>query len=137
VAAEQIAQLISLTVPIAETEDVHSAGIALFTYVSEHRKLWSALLTGGAEAAMRNEFLRLSREIAATRTRVNKWPPADISTILVVSSTVELVSWWLQQKKPPKIEEVASIYEHIIIQPHVRSERIPPGQTTTRRPRPR
>jgi AcrR family transcriptional regulator len=52
VAAEQIAQLIALTVPIAETEDVHAAGIALFTYVSEHRILWSALLTGGAEAAM-------------------------------------------------------------------------------------
>ena len=132
VAAEQIAQLIDLTVPIAETEDVHAAGIALFTYVSEHRKLWSALLTGGAAVAMRNEFLRLSRQIAATRTRINAWPPADISTILVVSSTVELVSWWLQQKTPPKIEEVASIYEHLIIQPHVRSERIPPGRA--RRP---
>jgi AcrR family transcriptional regulator len=136
VAAEQIAQLISLTVPIAETEDVHAAGIALFTHVSEHRKLWSALLTGGAEAAMRSEFLRLSRQVAATRARVNAWPPAEISTILVVSSTVELVSWWLQQKKPPPIEEVASIYEHIIIQPHVRSERIPPAKTV-RRPRSR
>jgi AcrR family transcriptional regulator len=136
VAAEQIAQLIGLTVPIAETEDVHAAGVALFSYVSEHRKLWYTLLTGGAEGAMRNEFLRLSRQIAATRTRINEWPPADISTILVVSSTVELVSWWLQQKKPPTIEEVASIYEHIIIHPHVRSERIPPGRPT-RRPRSR
>jgi AcrR family transcriptional regulator len=136
VAAEQIAQLIGLTVPIAETEDVHAAGIALFTYVGEHRKLWSTLLTGGAKAAMRNEFLRLSRQVAATRTRINDWPPTEISTILVVSSTVELVSWWLQQKKPPPIEEVASIYEHLIIQPHVRSERIPPGRTT-RRPRSR
>jgi AcrR family transcriptional regulator len=136
VAAEQIAQLINLTVPIAETEDVHAAGIALFTYVSEHRKLWSALLTGGAEAAMRSEFLRLSRQVAATRARVNAWPPAEISTILVVSSTVELVSWWLQQKKPPPIAEVASIYEHIIIQPHVRSERIPPAKSG-RRPRSR
>jgi AcrR family transcriptional regulator len=136
VAAEQIAQLINLTVPIAEIEDIHAAGIALFTHVSEHRKLWSALLTGGAEAAMRSEFLRLSRQVAATRIRVNAWPPAEISTILVVSSTVELVSWWLQQKKPPPIEEVASIYEHIIIQPHVRSERIPPAKTV-RRPRSR
>jgi len=59
--------------------------------VNEHRKLWSALLTGGAEATMRNEFLRLSRQIAATRVHINDWPPTDISTILVVSSTVELV----------------------------------------------
>jgi AcrR family transcriptional regulator len=136
VAADQIAKLVELTVPIAEVEDIHAAGIALFNYVNEHRKLWTALLTGGAEAAMRREFLRLSREIAATRARINDWPPTDISTILVVSSTVELVSWWLQQKKPPPIEEVAEIYERIIIQPHVRSERIPPGRPP-RRPRSR
>jgi AcrR family transcriptional regulator len=135
-AAKEIAHLIGLTVPIAESENVHAAGIALFNYVSEHRKLWSALLTGGAEAAMRSEFLRLSRQIAATRTPVNAWPPADISTILVVSSTVELVSWWLQQKKPLSIEAVASIYEHIIIQPHVRADRIPP-ERAPRRPRSR
>ena len=133
VAAGEIAHLISLTVPIAVAEDIHAAGVALFNYVNEHRKLWSTLLTGGAEAAMRNEFLRLSREIAATRAHVNDWPPPDISTILIVSSTVELVSWWLQQKKPLPIEAVATIYERIIIQPHVRGERIPPERTPRRR----
>ena len=132
VAAGEIAHLIGLTVPIAVAEDIHTAGVALFNYVNEHRKLWSALLTGGAEAAMRNEFLRLSREIAATRAHVNDWPPSDISTILIVSSTVELVSWWLQQKKPLPIEAVATIYERIIIQPHVRSERIPPERAPRR-----
>src|ERR1700743_3237157 len=97
VAAGEIAHLIGLTMPIAVAGEVYAAGIALFNYVNEHRELWSALLTGGAEGAMRNEFLRLSREVAATRTHINDWPPSDISTILVVSSTVELVSWWLQQ----------------------------------------
>jgi AcrR family transcriptional regulator len=132
VAAGEIAHLVSLTVPIAVAEDIHAAGVALFNYVNEHRKLWSALLTGGAEAAMRNEFLRLSRKIAATRAHVNDWPPSDISTILVVSSTVELVSWWLQQKKPLPIEAVATIYERVIIQPHVRGDRIPPERVSRR-----
>jgi AcrR family transcriptional regulator len=138
VAAGEIAHLIELTVPIAVTEDVHAAGVALFNYVNEHRKLWSVLLIGGAQVAMRNEFLRLSREIAATRTHVNDWPPSEISTILVVSSTVELASWWLQQKKPLSIEAVATIYERIIIHPHVRGARIPPerspGQPRSRSP---
>src|SRR5215475_9967656 len=40
IAAEEIAHLIGLTVPIAESEDIHAAGVALFNYVSEHRKLW-------------------------------------------------------------------------------------------------
>jgi AcrR family transcriptional regulator len=134
IAAGEIAHLIGLTVPIAASKDVHAAGIALFNYVNDHRKLWSALLTGGAEDAMRNEFLRLSRKVAATRDHINDWPPPDISTILVVSSTVELVSWWLQQKKPLPIEEVAAIYERIIIYPHIRSDRIPP-ERAPRRPR--
>ena len=132
VAAGEIAHLIGLTVPIAVAQDVHAAGVALFNYVEKHRKLWCALLTGGAQVAMRNEFLRLSREIAATRAHINDWPPADISTILVVSSTVELLSWWLQQKKPLPIEEVATIYERIVIYPHVRGDRIPPERTPRR-----
>ena len=132
VAAGEIAHLIGLTVPIAVAQDVHAAGVALFDYIKEHRKLWSVLLAGGAQVAMRNEFLRLSREVAATRTHVNDWPPPDISTILVVSSTVELVSWWLQQKKPLAIEEVAAIYERIIIHPHVRGDRIPPERPPRR-----
>jgi AcrR family transcriptional regulator len=136
IAAGEIARLVGLTVPIAIAEDVHAAGIALFTYVKEHRKLWSVLLTGGAQVAMRNEFLRLSREVAATRVHVNDWPPPDISTILVVSSTVELVSWWLQQKRPLPIEEVAAIYERIVIHPHVRGDRIPAERVPSRR-RPR
>lgn len=115
VAAEQIAQLVGLALPIADEKNLHDAAMALFSYVDQHRKLWSALLTGGAEIAMRKEFLRISRQLAATRARPDIWPPADISTILIVSSTVELVSWWLQQKKPLSIDEVVSIYEDCII----------------------
>jgi AcrR family transcriptional regulator len=124
VAAEQIARLIGLTLPIADAKDLDAAAIALFTYVHEHRKLWATLLTGGAEIALRQEFLRLSREIAATRARPDAWPPPDISTILIVNSTVELVSWWLQQKKPLTIEEVALIYRQIIVEPNMHAEGI-------------
>jgi AcrR family transcriptional regulator len=134
VAAGEIAHLIGLTVPIAVAENIHTSAIALFTYVNEHRKLWATLLAGGAAVTMRNEFVRLSREVAATRAHTNDWPPPDISTVLVVSSTVELLSWWLQQKKPVPIDEVAAIYEHVIIRPHVRGERIPPEKPA---PRPR
>ena len=130
VAAGEIAHLIGLTVPIAVAEDLQAAGVALFNYIDEHRVLWSTLLTGGAKIVMRNEFLRLSRQVASTRAHVNDWPPAEISTILVVSSTVELVSWWLQQKKPLPIAEIAAIYERIIIQPHVQGDRIPPERRT-------
>lgn len=126
VAAEQIGQLVGLTLPLAEATDMQVASMALFTYVAEHRKLWSTLLTGGAERAMRDEFLRLSREIAATRARPDIWPPADIATILVVSSTIELLAWWLRQKKPLSIEQVAQIHQQVIMTPTVKTKQVPP-----------
>jgi AcrR family transcriptional regulator len=136
VAAAQIAHLVALTLPVAESTDMRAAGVALFTYVEEHRKLWSTLLTGGAESAMRNEFLRISREVAATRGRPDHWPPADLSTILVVCSTIELLSWWLRQKTPLSIKQVAEIYEKVIIAPTIHMERIP-SRRTARRPKSR
>ena len=132
VAAEQIARLVGLVLPVAETTDIRAAALALFTYVNEHRKLWSTLLTGGAQNAMRSEFLRLSREIAETRGEAEHWPPADITTILVVSSTIELTSWWLRQKKPLTIEQVAEIYERVIVTPTLHMDRIPPSQPAPR-----
>ena len=134
VAAEEIAHLVGLTLPLAEAANTLTAGVALFTYVEAHRELWSTLLTGGAEGAMRNEFLRISREIAATRGREDHWPPADLVTILVVSSTIELLSWWLRQKKPLSIQEMADIHERIIIHPAIHMERIP-APRKVRRPR--
>jgi AcrR family transcriptional regulator len=61
VAAEQIAQLVGLTLPVADSSDIRAGATALFTYVDEHRRLWATLLTGGAEGAMRSEFLRICR----------------------------------------------------------------------------
>jgi AcrR family transcriptional regulator len=129
VAAEQIGQLVGLSLPLAQTVDTRSASVALFTYVDEHRKLWSTLLTGGAASAMRAEFLRVSMEIAATQGRRDVWPPADIATILVVSSTIELLSWWLRQRKPLSIEQVAEIHEAIIVTPTVGSVKDYGGNT--------
>jgi AcrR family transcriptional regulator len=125
VAAAQIAQLVALTLPVAESTDIRAAGVTLFTYVSDNRKLWSTLLTGGAEGAMRNEFLRISRDVAATRGRSDHWPPADLTTILIVSSTIELISWWLQQAAPLSIREMAEIHERVIIEPTLHMKKIP------------
>jgi AcrR family transcriptional regulator len=132
VAAEQIGELVGLTLPLADPADPRAASVALVSYVDEHRKLWSTLLTGGAERAMRDEFLRLSREIAATRGRPGVWPPADIATILVVSSTIELLSWWLRQRKPMTIEQVAEIHERVIMEPTVNFQMMTPSRVARR-----
>jgi AcrR family transcriptional regulator len=124
VAADQIGRLVELAMSVLDTSDVRSASVALCAYVDEHRKLWSTLLTGGAAAAMRDEFIQLCGQIAATRAVPGIWPPAEIATILVVSSTIELLSWWLRDKKPMTVEQVAEIHERVIITPATNAERI-------------
>ena len=132
VAAEQIGRLVGLAMSVLDTSDTRSASMALCTYVDERRKLWSTLLTGGAAGAMRDEFMRLSTQIAATRARPGVWPPADIAITLVVSSTIELLTWWLRDKKPLTVEQVAEIHERVIITPAVSAEQIAAGRPTRR-----
>jgi AcrR family transcriptional regulator len=125
VAAEQMGQLVGLALPVADSSDARAASVALCTYVDSHRKLWSTLLTGGAAGAMRDELMRLSRLIAATRARPGAWPPPEIATILVVSSTIELLSWWLRDSKPLTIEQVAEIHERVVLTPATNGEQLP------------
>jgi AcrR family transcriptional regulator len=132
-AAEEMGRLVGLALHVADdTSDTRAASIALCSYVDEHRKLWSTLLTGGAAGAMRDEFMRLSRQIAATRAQPGTWPPPDIATTLAVSSTIELLSWWLRDRKPLTIEQVAEIHERIIITPTVGSGQITAGRAVRR-----
>jgi AcrR family transcriptional regulator len=97
VAAEQIDRLVALTLPVLDGADSYAAVTALFTYVEDHRTLWSALLTGGAAAAMREELLRISRRLAAERAPAQAWLPVDLAVNCSVSLIFETLAWWLAQ----------------------------------------
>jgi hypothetical protein len=49
-----------------------------------------------------------------------------------VGSTLELLSWWLRDKKPLTIEQVAEIHERVIITPAVGAGHITLGRTARR-----
>ena len=122
IAAEQIHRLVDLTLPVNDASDVDAGFVALFEYVAEHRALWFALLTGGAAGSMREEFLRASREVATARADPDRWPPPDLATVFTVTSTIEIITWWLLQKKPLSVEEIADIHNHLVATPAVKSE---------------
>lgn len=118
-AAAQIGALIGLVLPVMDAKNERAASEALFSYVDEHRALWSTLLTGGAAAALREEFLRISRELAVSRRRPGMWIPVEAGTLLVVSGTIELLAWWLRQDDPLPIKKVAEIHHRIVVQPPI------------------
>lgn len=120
-AQEQMRQLVELAQSVTAISDTRSGARALCAYVDQHRTLWTTLLTGGAAGVMRDEFMRLSQEVARTRIRTDAWPPADLAAILVVSSTIELLTWWLRSDHPLSAEQVADILETTIIMPTVKA----------------
>ncbi len=117
VAADEIRRLVDLSVPLLDDVNSAAACSALCHYVYEHRKLWTTLLTGGAAGVMKEELLRIARELAAERQRSNHRLPPDLAVVLSVSSIVELLVWWLRQENPMPQEEVARILDQVIIAP--------------------
>jgi len=123
IAADEIRHLIELAMPVlGTTTDIQAASLTFCKSVAERRALWSILLTGGAASVLREEFMRLSAEIAAAWDRNDDhWLPSDVGVVLATSGTIELLTWWLKQKKPISVEKLATIYERVVIAPMVNS----------------
>ncbi len=117
IAADQVKRLAGLMLPALDASDTLAASTALCVYVDYHRKLWSTLLTGGAASVMKEEFLRNSNELASRSGHPNNWLPRELAVSLNVSSTIEVLTWWLRQKTPVPISRVAEIHEQTVIRP--------------------
>ncbi len=133
IAADQMRRFVELGWPNIEASDTRAASIALFTYVDEHRQLWSTLLTGGAASALREELLSSARGLAAQQGAPGSWLPADLAVVFAVSSTIELLAWWLRQERPLPIEQVAEIHDRLIVTPSMSQS----GQPSTKLPAPK
>lgn len=97
VAADQIDRLVALALPIRDAGDHHAGFLALCAYVDDHRKLWAALLTGGAAGAMREELLRVSLLVTAQRPAPDIPLPVELAVACTVSLIVDTITWWLRQ----------------------------------------
>ena len=116
VAAGEIRSLTEHALPIYDSGYPASACLALCSYVERHRALWSALLTGGAAAIVREEMLKQSREAIVTRSSSQSLP-SDLGTALAVAVIVELLSWWLRQPDPWPAAQLAEIMNRTAIAP--------------------
>ncbi len=120
VAADQIARLVELTMPVLDSVDRPAAVLALCRYVDEHRRLWTVLLTGGAAGAMREELRRISRTIAEERAPSDSWIAVDLAVNCSVSLIFESLAWWLAPAQAAvPIAQVAQTLDRLLssIQP--------------------
>lgn len=119
VASEEIAGLLDRAVPILFDVNSYDAVLALCGHISEHKKLWSALLTGGAAGILRDEFIRQAREIARNTDILVDWLPADLGVIHGTGATIDILAWWLAQDGEIPPEQIADILNHLVISPLV------------------
>ncbi len=122
IAADEIQRLFDLTLPAFDPTDNRPGALALCQYVADNRALWSRLLAGGAAAQLREEFLRKTRELAAELGFLHDWLPPEMGSIFGASSTLDLLTWWLQQEEPISVEELATIHERLIVRPLMTTE---------------
>jgi AcrR family transcriptional regulator len=116
-ATKQIERLVELTLPVMEAVNTRASCLVLCGYVHEHRALWSALLTGGAAGVMREEFLRVSKRVAASGVRTCTWLPVELGVIHTSGAIVEILAWWLRQSDPMSVERVAEILDRLVLVP--------------------
>lgn len=117
VAADEIKQLLELSVTTLDAADTKAASLALCQYVADRDALWSTLLTGGAANTLRNEFIHRSLEVAAAQKKRSDLIPSDLGAKMVASGTLELLAWWLEQKERIPIEKLAAIYDQVVVTP--------------------
>lgn len=114
-AAEQISTLVDLTLPVRDSVGEDSAIMLLCSYVNEHRALWSTLLNGGAGPAMREEWLRRARDVAAAHEAVAGWLPKELGMMCSIALIGETISWWLTQPADAySTEQIAAILNRLV-----------------------
>jgi AcrR family transcriptional regulator len=115
----EIRHLHGLTLPILYTVDSRASTQALCAYVWEHRKLWSALLTGGAAATLKQEYVREAQRLAAEEQMFPTWLPGDLNVVFSVSASMDILAWWLAQRDPPSVSEMAEIIDKLVVIPSI------------------
>src|SRR5262249_8658867 len=117
VAATAIGELLARAMPIAAADDSGGACLVLCRYVDGKRRLWRALLNGGAAATVRDEFLRQARAMVPAQPPPPAWLPADLGVTVPSLGTLEVLRWWLAAKHPLPIEQMAEILDRRVMPP--------------------
>lgn len=136
-AADEVRVVMHLSLGAFEGRKGRESGADLCGYIQKHRHLWKTLLTGGAEMAMRREFIRAAEEIADTRPRNAPWLPRDLAPPFVTSGIFEILAWWMRQPDDYPLENVVALFDALVIDTVMRPRKTPVLSPRASKSRPR
>lgn len=117
IATDEVRQLLAIMTDHLDQRDAYVSSLAVCAHVDDRRELWKILLTTGATGAMREEFLKTSREISAQKGRINPDVPAELIAPILVAGMFETLSWWLRQPEGYSVKRIARFMEKIVLEP--------------------
>jgi AcrR family transcriptional regulator len=107
-----------LQTPMSDTNHAKT-GVLIFRYVEEHSEVVHVLLNSRGSSQMVKKMVDagtqsvFSQNIPVVESRV----PPEIAAYHLVTATITLIQWWIEQKMPYSAERMGSIYEELIARP--------------------
>lgn len=114
--------------PLMLQADRPAAARSLCRYVLDHLAIHKALLAGGSGETVRAEMLSQAMSVmAASRQRKPDGPLDDLLLFHVVSTILNLLSWWLRHLDEVDAAAMAEIIERTVLTPVGELRRRPPA----------
>ena len=117
IAREEIDQILAVMVSLLDKKDPHLSADAVCDYIQHRRALWTTLLTTSASSAMREEFIRGSKQIVQQRGQINAGLPVDLAAAWVFAGLFEILAWWLHQPEDYPLRNVSQFLEVLVLGP--------------------
>jgi len=101
------------------SENNAATGILIFQYVQEHSEVVHVLLSSRASSTMLRRIIE-----AGTQSVFHQNPPQpqslvpqEIAAYHLITSTISLIQWWIEQGMPYAPERMGVIYQELIARP--------------------
>ena len=118
VADRLIREFLQRVAPLLQERDRAAAARTMCDFVMEHLAIYQALLAGGSGETVRAEMLRQTlATMDATRRRKSEGAFDDILLFHLVSSILNILTWWLRHMDEIDAATVAAIIERAVLTP--------------------
>lgn len=117
VVSEELDALLDRTMPVFIADNTRASCETLCSYVDANRALWCSILTGGAAARVREEFIRKAHALVAQHERPGGRIPSSLAVIFATSAVLDILSWWLREGSERPVAEIAGYIDELAVAP--------------------
>ncbi|WP_394762731.1 TetR/AcrR family transcriptional regulator [Phenylobacterium sp.] len=118
VADRLIREFLQRVAPLLQERDRAAAARSMCDFVMEHLAIYQALLAGGSGETVRAEMLRQTMiTLTAARGRAPEGPFDELVLFHLVSSILNLLTWWLRNLGRVDAATMAELIERTVLTP--------------------